>query len=176
MNKKLIYILPVLVVLMLGAFIFSAAVNTTVSKGDTAPEISMATQEGNTITLSSFKGKYVIVDFWASWCAACRKENQNLVRTYNKYKVAKLKGGAGFTVFSVSLDADAELWKRAITNDKLTWPNHVSDLKKWDSQAAIDYGVTSLPTSFLVDPEGKIIASGSSATDLEPELEKLLAQ
>jgi thiol-disulfide isomerase/thioredoxin len=176
MNKKLIYILPVLVILMLGAFIYNAAVNTTLSKGDMAPEISMASTDGTVLTLSSLKGKYVIVDFWASWCGACRKENQNLVRTYNKYKVAKLKDNAGFTILSVSLDADDVLWKRAISYDKLAWPNHVSDLKKWDNQAAIDYGVTSLPTSFLVDPQGKIIASGNSVTEIETELEKLLVQ
>lgn len=117
-----------------------------------APEITLNDVDGKEVKLSSFRGKYVLIDFWASWCGPCRGENPNVVKAYNQFK------DKNFTILGVSLDEDKGKWLQAIKADKLTWP-HVSDLKGWSSAAAQAYGVNSIPANFLVDPEGKIIAS-----------------
>lgn len=173
-KKKILILVPVLALLMLGGFIYNSSVNSLVKVGDTAPNIVLPSIDGQTIELESLKGKYVLIDFWASWCGSCRKENPNIVRAYNKYKDQKFKGSQGFTIYSVSLDNDGEIWKKAIKNDKLAWPYHVSSLKKWNCPAATAYGVSALPTAFLMDPSGKIIATDLTGASLETELEKLL--
>ncbi len=129
-----------------------------------APEIALNTPEGKELRLSSLRGKYVLIDFWAAWCGPCRKENPNVVRLYNKYK------NKGFTVFSVSLDNNAEDWKAAIAADGLIWPNHVSDLLQWKSPMPQLYGFSGIPHTVLVDPDGKIIATGLRGSTLEQKL------
>jgi thiol-disulfide isomerase/thioredoxin len=119
------------------------------------------------ISLASLKGKVVLIDFWASWCGPCRKENPNVVRTYEKYK------NDGFTVMSVSLDTDKDKWIAAINQDKLTWENHVSDLGGWNSKVGKIYGVNSVPFTVLIDQEGKIINTNLRGEALEKELEKI---
>ena len=142
-----------------------------VAIGAVAPEIIEADTSGNMVSLSSFRGKYVLVDFWASWCGPCRAENPNLVKAYNRYK------GLKFTVVGVSLDAlDGKgRWKAAIRKDGLSWPQ-VSDLKYWDSEAAILYGIKAIPQNFLLDPSGKIIAKNLRGDDLENKLEELFGK
>jgi thiol-disulfide isomerase/thioredoxin len=135
-----------------------------------APEINLATPDGKTLSLKSVRGKYVLVDFWASWCGPCRQENPNVVKAYNQFK----DKGKGFTVFSVSLDDDKDRWTKAIAADGLLWPNHVSDLKKWNNAAAAAYGVQSIPQSFLLDPNGKIIAKNLRGPALEAKLAEVL--
>lgn len=138
-----------------------------VSIGAAAPEISLSDTTGNTVALSSLRGKYVLIDFWASWCGPCRAENPNVVRMYNKFK------DKGFAIYSVSLDKAKENWTRAIRNDNLSW-THVSDLKFWQSEAAQQYGVQAIPATFLLDKDGKIIAKNLRGDALEQKLEEVL--
>jgi thiol-disulfide isomerase/thioredoxin len=142
--------------------------------GEKAPELAYENTEGKTIKLSSLKGKIVLIDFWASWCGPCRKENPNLVKAYEKYHTAKFQDASGFEIYSVSLDKNKEAWLKAIEKDGLYWNTHVSDLLGWDSEAASKYSVSSIPSSFLLDAKGKIIAVNLRGAALEAELEKLL--
>ncbi|MCC9135414.1 redoxin domain-containing protein [Pontibacter silvestris] len=135
--------------------------------GQQAPDISLTTPEGETKNLSSLRGKYVLVDFWASWCGPCRKENPNVVKMYDKYK------DKGFEIYGVSLDQSKDRWVKAIADDNLKWV-HVSDLKGWENSAALKYNVTAIPQTVLLDKEGKIIAKGLRGEDLEAKLASLL--
>lgn len=135
--------------------------------GQPAPEIALPDTTGQVVKLSSFKGKYVLVDFWAKWCGPCRQENPNVVRAFNKYK------DKGFTVFGVSLDRSKEDWLQAIRKDGLTW-THVSDLKYWNSEAAKTYNITGIPFSLLLDKNGVIIAKNLRGAALDKKLEEIL--
>ncbi len=134
--------------------------------GAMAPEINLPTPEGKNLKLSDLRGKVVLIDFWASWCGPCRRENPNVVRVYEKYK------DKGFEILSVSLDKDRSRWLQAIEQDGLEWL-HVSDLKFWQSEAAQTYGVGSIPYTVLVDREGKIIASRLRGAALENKLAEI---
>lgn len=136
--------------------------------GSPAPEISLPNPEGKIIPLSSLRGKYVLVDFWAKWCGPCRKENPNIVKAYNKYK------DKGFTVYSVSLDRTREDWLQGIREDGLTW-THVSDLKFWQSEAARTYNINAIPFSLLLDPNGIIIAKNLRGQALEKKLSEIFS-
>jgi thiol-disulfide isomerase/thioredoxin len=137
------------------------------SEGASAPEIKLKSPEGTQIALSSLKGKFVLVDFWASWCSPCRKENPNLVKIYKKYKAKD------FEIYGVSLDRDKDAWKAAIKTDKITWIQ-VSDLLYWDSPLVKLYNVEAVPFSVLIDKEGKIIAKGLTSEELDEKLGELL--
>jgi peroxiredoxin len=138
-----------------------------VDVGSEAPEIAMKMPNDTTLALSSLRGKYVLIDFWASWCGPCRKENPNVVRMYYKFK------DKGFDIFSVSLDQEKDSWVKAIEKDGLPW-HHVSDLQFWNSAAAAAYGVQGIPATFLLDKEGKVIAKYLRGEDLERKLEEIL--
>jgi peroxiredoxin len=139
------------------------------SVGSVAPDFTQDDPAGKPLSLSSFKGKYVLLDFWASWCGPCRQENPNVVKVYNQYKTKN------FTVLGVSLDRPngKDAWLQAIKDDGLAW-NHVSDLQFWNNKVAALYGVRSIPGNFLIDPTGKIVARDLRGEELEQTLAKLL--
>jgi thiol-disulfide isomerase/thioredoxin len=144
--------------------------------GNLAPELKFNSPDGREIPLSSLRGKVVLIDFWASWCVPCRHENPNVVAAYAKYKGKKFKNAKGFAIYSVSLDQKKEAWQNAIQEDQLSWPDHVCDMKGWYSEAAQIYGVNSIPTNFLIDARGVIVAKALRGEKLEQELDKLLAK
>ena len=135
--------------------------------GKQSPDLQMQGLDGKNMSISQFKGKFLLVDFWASWCGPCRQENPNVVTAYNKYK------NKNFTILGVSLDQDKEAWQKAIAKDNLTW-NHMSDLKQWESAAVPAFGFEGIPFNVLIDPSGKIIASGLRGEDLDRKLEEVL--
>jgi len=138
------------------------------AKGKVAPDFEELKTDGKSkMKLSHLKGNVVLIDFWASWCGPCRKENPNVVKTYAKYK------DSGFTVMSVSLDSDKAKWLDAIQKDGLVWPNHVSDLGGWQSKVARIYGVGSIPLTILIDKEGQIINTNLRGQALDAELQKI---
>jgi thiol-disulfide isomerase/thioredoxin len=139
--------------------------------GDKVPDLAYPTPEGKTIKLSEInKGRYVLVDFWASWCGPCRGANPGLVRMYKEYSAKKYKGAKnGFTIVSFSLDMQKERWKAAIEKDGLSWPYHMSDLnpQQWGSVVVNSYGIQSIPQCILLDPNGKVVGlyqTGEQAT------------
>jgi len=137
--------------------------------GTMAPDFTLPTPDGSTFTLSSTRGKYVMIDFWAAWCQPCRRENPNVVALYAKYK------DKGFDIVGVSLDREREAWVKAIADDQLVW-HQVSELKFWQSEIAQKYGVSSIPSTFLLDKEGKIIAKNLRGEELAKKLEELMGK
>lgn len=176
-----------LIVFIIAAFCFSCSSNSSSSEskdsvvneeevkfvgidsGLYAPDISLPDPLGNIKTLSSLRGKYVLVDFWASWCGPCRAENPNVVKMYNKYK------DKGFTVFSVSLDNDKGNWETATQKDNMTW-HHVSDLKMWNSVVIPLYKIDGIPLTFLLDEKGRIIGKNLRGPELEKKLKTIFGE
>lgn len=152
------------------AFYEKVKVDDLLAIGKVAPEIDLPGVDGENISLSSLRGNVVLIDFWASWCGPCRHANPHIVSLYEKYK------DKGFKVYSVSLDKSKDKWIKAIAADKLSWDEHVSDLKFWGSDAAKVYGVNSIPATFLLDKEGKILAKNLKGPKLDKKLEEIFGE
>ena len=141
-----------------------------VAMGDIAPDITLPTPDGGEMSLSDLRGNYVLLDFWAGWCKPCRRENPNVVAMYDKYNEK------GFEVFSVSLDRTRSKWVGAIDEDGLKWPGHVSDLKYFNSEAAIAYKVNAIPFALLLDPEGRVIGKNLRGRSLQAKLASIFGE
>lgn len=159
-NRKIIF------TSLIGILFFSIA-GAQPRQGQVATEIALPSASGDTLRLSSLKGKVVLLDFWASWCSPCRVANKGLTKIYQKFKAK------GFEIYSVSLDDEKENWLKAIKKDKISWLQ-VIDPGGWETPTAAQWGIYALPTSFLIDKEGRLIAMDLEGKDLEKALKDML--
>jgi thiol-disulfide isomerase/thioredoxin len=162
LNHKTIFI-------ALALFIATSDLQAQIKFGFDAPDISLPTPAGDTLHLASLKGKVVLLDFWASWCGPCRASNKQLVKTYAKFK------DKGFEIYSVSFDEEKPQWEKAIRKDKISWLQ-VNDNRGFDAQTAADWRINQIPTSFLIDKDGKLVAMDPEGKDLENMLKDLLGK
>jgi peroxiredoxin len=158
------------VLLLFGISIISAQ-TTGLEPGNKSPEIKLPTLKGDTIALSSLKGKLVLIDFWGTWCSPCVEEQSELAKLYGKYKQAAFTNGKGFEIYGVSLDAKKSNWENFVTTNKINWIQ-VSDLKFWRSPVAKTYNIQGLPFNVLIDGNGIIVAKNLHGIDLEREIER----
>jgi thiol-disulfide isomerase/thioredoxin len=150
---------------------FSFGQNIGLNIGDKAPELSYKNPDGKNMSLSSIKNKIVLIDFWASWCGPCRRENPNLVQAFKKFNKTKFEEGNGFEIYSLSLDKTKKAWVKAINQDQLFWQYHVSDLGGWQSEGSKKYNIRSIPSNIIINGKGIIIAKNLKGQALQRFLE-----
>jgi thiol-disulfide isomerase/thioredoxin len=172
-KRKMKHVLLVSLILFFSAFLSVSGQVTGSEVGNKAPEIRLATPAGDTVALSSLNGKMVLIDFWATWCAPCVKEQPELAQLHNKYKTAAFIQGKGFEIYGVSMDSKKATWEGAISKYGITWIQ-VSDLKFWSSPVAKVYDLQELPYNLLIDGKGIILAKNLHGEELDQELAKYL--
>ena len=172
--KKILIGLAVIVVAFLGYKLLLGGVGLSVGKN--APEFEATLIDGSKVKLSDYQGQYVLLDFWGSWCAPCRRENPSLVKIYKEFENKKSKDGEGFEIVSVALEKMEGQAEAAIKRDNLYWPNHIITLSRVVllSSLAQKYNVTSVPSKFLINPDGKIMSVNPTIVDIEKTLDKYL--
>ncbi len=170
MNNTTVFYFVIL--LLLGSLCFTTCQTDRLINGKAVPDISLQDQLGNTVVLSEIIGqnKYVLIDFWASWCKPCRVQHPELIKVYNKYKNAKIDKADGFEIYSVSLDDKKEKWTGAIAKDKLPWKNQVSDLLGFKSPYVETFQFEQIPTSYLVNEQGVIVGVNPTVKWLDYDL------
>jgi peroxiredoxin len=166
-----ILILSIALLLFGSAFSTLSAQSIGLEKGNKAPEIRLPNLKGDTVALSSLKGKMVLIDFWGTWCSPCVEEQSELAKLYAKYKLLAFTNGKGFEIFGVSLDSKKIIWENFVTKNKINWIQ-VSDLKFWRSPVAKTYNIQGLPFNVLIDGNGIIVAKNLHGADLEKEIER----
>lgn len=171
MKRTILFLVP-----LLALFVACDVQQGKYINGVELPVVSLPDADGNAIELEKLRGNIVLVDLWASWCTPCRKQHPRLVKLYDKYKNAQFEGAEGFVIYQVSLDSKKEAWQEAIAKDGLVWPNHVSELKGWESSVVGLYEIEAIPTSFLLDQNGMIIGKDLSMVELEKVLDNRLKQ
>ena len=170
-------VLIALTVLIIGFLVYKVAIGSIgLGVGKTAPDFEATLQNGSKVKLSDFKGDYVLLDFWGSWCAPCRRENPSLVKIYKKYENKESAKGEGFEIVSIALEKMEGRAEGAIKKDNLYWPNHIISLSRAVllSPLAQKYNVSSIPAKFLINPDGKIMSVNPTIVDIEKTLEKHL--
>ncbi|MEM8524164.1 MAG: TlpA disulfide reductase family protein [Bacteroidota bacterium] len=168
-DKGLIFLLIMVVGFFIGRKIYFKP---NVIQGDKAPIFSAQTLDSQNFELASLKGNYVLLDFWGSWCGPCRRENPALVELHEKYNKKRFEDAAKFEIVSVGIEKDRRRWLSAIKQDRLNWEYHISDLKEFDDEVAQSYGVRSIPSKFLINPEGVIISVNQSIKEIDEILAK----
>ncbi|NCU34579.1 TlpA family protein disulfide reductase [Candidatus Falkowbacteria bacterium] len=178
MKKYFIITMIIITTLFFSASLIKAQVAPTigVEPGNILPDITLNDLDGNPHKISELRGSIVLVDFWASWCRPCRRENPVLVKTYRDFKNKRFKDADGFKIFSISFDKTRQDWSKAIETDGLFWDIHASDLQGWHSTAAIKYNVRAIPMNFLIDQKGVIIAKNLRGHQLGEALQKLVKE